>query len=150
MIRRDDHECPGRRSHDGPERDAAIERRQAAVHLRGQTQQINIRQLPVPGEEGGVKKRGLANRRAVVPEDVMAARAELPEAMDEFDRLRDDRAVGGIREDANESILREGAGGPAAGAMIRQPVVRQLVVNMIGIEQRHEDIHIQQRWMLHS
>ena len=62
----------------------------------------------------------------------------------------DRRAAGRVREHPHESVLGHRAGGPAKLSMVREPVVRQIVVHVIGIEQGDEQVHVKERRARHA
>ena len=45
----------------------------------------------------------------------------------------------------HEAILRQRTSSPTRCAVVFEPVVRELMMNVVGIEQRHENIHVEQR-----
>ena len=49
-----------------------------------------------------------------------------------------------LRRDPDESVFGERTGGPATLAVIGKPIVRGFVMNVRALEERDEDVHIQQ------
>ena len=91
----------------------------------------------------------VAERDGIRPERVMSARAELAEPFQQSLRRQPHVPVGWIGEHAKEAIFRDGTGGPAKRPVVGEPVVRQLVMHVVRVEQRHEHIHIEQRKAIH-
>jgi len=54
-----------------------------------------------------------------------------------------------IAEDAQEGILRERTCGPGLSLMIGKPVVRGFVMNVVLVEERDEDVDVEQRGAIH-
>ena len=59
-------------------------------------------------------------------------------------------SVAWIRYHADETVLRDGARGPAILAVVGKPVMCELVMHVIGVEECHEDIDIEKRDARHS
>ena len=55
-----------------------------------------------------------------------------------------------MRENADEAVLRERAGCPPVRVVVGKPVVGELVMHVIGIEQGDEQVHIEQCDAIHS
>src|ERR1700674_563942 len=60
------------------------------------------------------------------------------------------RRIGGMQEDAQQSVFGQRASCPAQGAMVREPAMSGLVVNVIGVEERDENIDVKQRCATHE
>jgi hypothetical protein len=73
----------------------------------------------------------------------MFCRTELGEALDKLRWSRHRGSVGRIRQDAHESILGKRTRGPAISMMIFEPVVREIVVDVIGIEEGDQQVDVQ-------
>ena len=54
-----------------------------------------------------------------------------------------------IAEDAQKGILRERTCGPGLSLMIGKPVVRGFVMNVVLVEERDEDVDVEQRGAIH-
>src|SRR6187431_2922158 len=59
-------------------------------------------------------------------------------------------AVAGVREHSHEPILGDWARCPPIAAVIGEPVVSKLVVDVVGVEQRDEDVDIEQGPAVHT
>ena len=69
-----------------------------------------------------------------------------------FDQVRERHEIGlayGV-DRSQESVLRQGTCRPAAGPVFTEPIVRNVVVDMVRIEQREKDIYIEKRNDAHS
>ncbi len=75
----------------------------------------------------------------------MSAVAEHAQTADNLFGSANRGAVLRMAQDANQPVFREGAGRPSAGALIAKPIVRQLVMDMVGIEQRDKHVDVEQR-----
>ena len=53
-------------------------------------------------------------------------------------------------QDAHEAVLRDGTGRPASRLMVRKPVVRHLVMRVLWIEERDQQIDVEERDAAHS
>src|SRR5207248_667438 len=85
-----------------------------------------------------------------LPERVFAGAAERPQSQDEIGGAVHDAGVRGARQYANKTVLGNRAGRPAVTAMSRKPVVGDLVMDVIGIEERDEQIHVEERHAAHT
>lgn len=54
-------------------------------------------------------------------------------------------AVAGIRHDADDSVLRDGASGPAFRLIGRPPDMSAVMEGMIRVDQRDDDVDVEQR-----
>ena len=75
---------------------------------------------------------------------MVSARAKPAEMADDDAGARGVGAITRIGDDADEAVLRDRARGPAGGAVVREPVMRQFVVDVIGVEQRHQHVDVEQ------
>jgi len=57
--------------------------------------------------------------------------------------------LGGLRQDPDQPVLRERTGGPSAPPVGLQPAMRRLMMEVLGIEERHRDVDIEQRDLAH-
>jgi hypothetical protein len=78
------------------------------------------------------------------------ASAELPQVPQERVGARNRATVSGVRENPEKPVLGDCARGPACGSLIGEPVVRQVVVHVVGIEERHQGVHVEQRDAVHA
>lgn len=87
----------------------------------------------------------IADTYRIRPENMMAVRTEGSQSRGRiFDRCAPAR-VGRIRENADQRVLCEWTSRPSAAAIASEPCVSRLVMQVRGIEQCHEDVHIEQR-----
>ena len=121
----------------------AIESRQATTHPHCQPQQKHVSELPVPADERGVEDAGIPNRDGRGPEHVIAARTELTQSCHQFERAFHRSAIGRIREHSDEAVFAHRTGRPAGGPVIGEPVVRRLVMDVIGIEKSDQEVDIE-------
>ena len=52
--------------------------------------------------------------------------------------------VGGVAEDSNAAVKRVGASGPSVTPVLRKPAMSGFMVEVCGIEEGHEHIHVEQ------
>lgn len=149
-LRRHDFEHVALRAFHGAERNFLVERDEAASPLDGQTQQIHVRQLAVTAREREIKQSFVTQRNGVLPEFVMSARAERPEVIHQVGYRDKLTAARQVAKHPHEAILRQWTTGPTRCAVVLEPVVRELMVNVVGIEQRHENIYVEQRHAAHG
>lgn len=107
-------------------------------------EQVDVGNLPVRCRHGSLEQPRVPKRDVVIPEDMTAAGAERAETLDDPGRRLMNTAVGRSRKDANETVLRQRAGGPPAGAIGREPPVGGFVMDVVRIEQRHQNIDVQE------
>jgi hypothetical protein len=75
---------------------------------------------------------------------MMAIRTEGPQTRGcIFDR-RAPAWIGRIGDDTDQRVLCERTSRPWAGAIASEPGVSRLVMQVRGIEQRHQDVHVEQ------
>ena len=86
----------------------------------------------------------ILKRDRVRPERVVSARTELAETPDELCRAVDDATVVGIGQNPNEAVLRDRTRRPAASAVVGEPIVCELVMDVVGIEQCDEQVDVEQ------
>lgn len=147
--RRDDPERIASRVHDCAERYRAIEGCETAAHADRQAQEIHVGQLTMTAYEGRLENLVISKRDGGRPERVVIACAEPPQSFYQFRRPSRGGTVGRTRDYSNESIFRDRTRRPAIGAVIGKPVVGELVMNVIGIEERDEQIDVEQRDAAH-
>lgn len=92
---------------------------------------------------GPLEQAGVPQGDLVRPEHVTAARAECVETPDKCGRRLESAHVRRIRQDADQAIFRQRAGCPAGVAMSGEPGMSGFVMDVIWIEQRHQDVDVQ-------
>ena len=148
-LRRHHFEHVALRAFHGAERNTLIERDETAPLFRRQTQQVDVRQLAMTARKREIEQPFVAQRDSVRPEFVMTARAERPEVIDQFGYREELTSARQVAKDPDEPVLCQRAGCPPGRAIVLEPVVRELMMNVVGIEQRHEHIHVEQRHAAH-
>src|SRR5438093_1180862 len=69
--------------------------------------------------------------------------------IDEVRQLHEVGFAGGVGG-SQKSVLGQRTRGPAAAAVLTEPIVGNLVVDMVGIEKCDEKVHVQERNAAHS
>ena len=132
--------CPG--ASDRLQRNIAIESRQPSVIPYCQPKQISIRDLLMPENVRWLKQRFVQERHRVFPEVVIRRGAGLPQSnanVGDRDLLGE---LGRVAYDADAAVNRHRASCPPMAAVQHQPAMRQFVVAMGGIDQRHEHVDV--------
>ena len=83
--------------------------------------------------------------QGILPETVLVAFAEHLQPSRSVVNGGPATGIAGIGQHSNQPVLRQRTRGPALFARLREPVVSRQVVNMTGVEQRHENVDIEQR-----
>jgi hypothetical protein len=128
----------------------AIESRQASAALHRQSEQVDVGQLAMARGCSRCKEIGVSEGDVIGPETMPAAAAEGPEVLEQGHHLGRGLRVGRIPQHAEEPVLGQWARGPAASAVFCEPVVSRLVVNVIRIEKRHQDVDVEERDSTHG
>ena len=76
--------------------------------------------------------------------------ADCGQMVDEISWTVDHGAVPRVRKNSHEPIFGERTCGPAVRMVIGEPVVRHLVVRVVLLEERHQEIDIEQSNAAHS
>ena len=127
----------------GRQRNAAVERCKAAAPLRGEPQEVDVCDLSM-GHPGKFEAVLVAKGKLVRPESVVSARTEGVEASSDRRGGLMTTGVRNIRQDSDQPVLCDRTGGPPVPPVRREPCVRALVVDVVRVEECHQDVHIQQ------
>src|SRR5688572_30601116 len=76
---------------------------------------------------------------------MMSALTKRPQAIDDPGGGLRSRRVPEIGQNANDAVLGERACGPSTPAAVGEPVVGDIVMHVIGVEQRDEKIDVEKR-----
>ena len=79
----------------------------------------------------------------------MAAGLERGQAPGDLLRTLGDGRIRGIRQDAYHAVLGERTRRPARGTMFGEPRMRWFVMDVIRIEERDDDVHVEQGGAVH-
>src|SRR5262245_42030076 len=96
-----------------------------------------------------VEQSIVSERKGIRPELVSAARAKLRENRGDLRNRQELAALRQVGDDADEPVLGERTGGPSCLPVFGEPVVRDVVMDVTGIEQRDEHVHVEQRDTAH-
>ena len=99
------------------------------------------------GQKRRVEQRLIPQRDVVRPELIPGAFAKPAKPRDQLGRARDG-SLGRIGEHPNEPVLGHRTGGPSPRAVVGEPVVGRLVMDMVGIKERDEQIDVEERRLL--
>ena len=143
----DDHKVLGPGPSNRFERDGTIEGHQTAAMRGGQAEQVNVSELPVSSRQ--TEQPGIADGDVVRPEHMTAAGRERSQSPRDPLRTFGDRLICGILQDANYAVLGERTRRPAGGAMFREPLVGGVVMDVVRIEERDDDVHVEQGGAVH-
>ena len=127
-----------------------IERSKVAsrpLSLDRQAQQVDIGEMPVPDRQA--EDAGVAQGDVIGPEHVVAALPERREAPRDLRGPLGGRGVGGVRQDAHDPVLRQRTRRPTRGAVGAEPDVGRLVMDVVRIEQRDEEVDVEEGWTAH-
>ena len=122
--------------------DGLVERGQAAAHVVRQAHQVDVGQLTVALDERHVKQFRVPQRDGIIPGVMSLVGTEAAEQRHERGQTKVG-VVGRIAQYPQEPIFRDGTGGLGFRAFVCEPVVRQVVMNVIGVEERDQDIHVE-------
>lgn len=87
---------------------------------------------------------GLADAKRIGPEDMQTIRAQGSQAQSCIRHSRARARIRRIGQYANQRVLGERATRPSSTAIAPEPCVRRLVMQMGRIEQRNQDIYVEQ------
>ena len=110
----------------------------------GQSEQIGIRDLLVATDHRRPEQRLVRDRHGISPEMVIGL-AKKAQAVNQFAGRRARGWVCRIAQHPDTAVKRYGARCPPVSSIPSEPAVRLFVVLMPGVEERHEDVHIQER-----
>jgi hypothetical protein len=80
----------------------------------------------------------------VRPEEMLTIRAESSQTRGRILYRRAPAGIGRIGQNADQRVLREWTGRPSAAAIVSEPCMRRLVMQVRGIEQRNQDVYVEQ------
>ena len=132
------------RSFDGGERDRAVEGDEAAAVGDREGEEVSVGHLTGTVEKLPVDRARVEQARVAGPEGVVPAACRAGEAIDR----RGDRhgaRIARLAHDAHETVLGDRAGSPARGDLLFQPGPGAAVVGVVGVEQRDEDVDVEER-----
>ena len=124
--------------------DALVQRGQHSAPADRETQQVGVRHLLMPHQPDAGEGDRFGDRKFILPEGMVLGGGVGGENLDRFARLDGVPGECGIRNDADETSLGEGARCPALGAMTGEPPQRQFMPLMAGSEQRDEQVGVEQ------
>jgi hypothetical protein len=81
---------------------------------------------------------------------MVAILTELPEMFEDGGRAEGGIASRELRDDTYETVLGDRTRGPAVSPVVGKPVVRQFVVDVLGTEERDEQIDVEERDARHA
>src|SRR5687767_15649911 len=81
---------------------------------------------------------------------MVPARAEAAQPFNQLSRSRNSGAITRVSEYANEPVFRNRTGGPSVGPVIGKPVVDEFVMDVIGIEEGHQKVDVEERRPTHT
>ncbi len=93
---------------------------------------------------GGANQILVAQRHGVRPKRVITTFQKVVESPDRIAYCGPPAGIGGIREYPHRAVLGEGTRCPPAFAVLAEPLVGSLMVGVNGIEERHQDVHVQE------
>ncbi len=126
------------------DRNALIERHQSSLVFDGQSQKVQISQLPRAVNVRMLKQQRVQEADLSGPKCmVCCAGRVLQHANQHGQGLR--AAVAGLAHDAKATVLSQCAGGPAILYVVFKPLGRTHMVNMISIMQGNQHIDVKQR-----
>jgi hypothetical protein len=104
---------------------------------------MDVRNPLVAGYESGSTTELLSREISSAPENVQRIRAKRPEARDHLGWSNIDRRVSRIAEDPYTTIESDSTTCPPAMPGAPKPAMSVLMVRVGGIEQRHQNIHVE-------
>jgi hypothetical protein len=141
--RSDRDEMPRPGIPDRRERNRAIEPDEATAMADGEREKIEIGELLGPVDAIGISDRRIKQADFVGPELVKAARGTLRKAFDHGPHRQGVR-VAGVRHDPDATVLRDRTRRPPRTSLMGEPRDRGFVEGIIRVEERDEDVDVQQ------
>jgi hypothetical protein len=92
----------------------------------------------------------IGERNGVRPEVMLAALPKRREVLEDFRRPSEHRPVAGVGQHPHESILRQRASRPPVSPLVVEPVMGNIVVDVIRVEEGDQQIYVEQRDPVHS
>lgn len=112
-----------------------VEGDEAAFVSRGQREQIGVGDLAVAVEAGPVDRVAVEKAGITRPELVMRPGTGMREQFDGLGR-RDGARIARLADDAHETVLGDGAGGPPRTDLVIEPARCPLVIDVIAVQKR--------------
>ena len=126
------------------ERHRAIERHQPPSPRNRERQEVDVGQLPGTMDARGIDGLRIEKAHFIGPELVVRVRCRLAQALGDHIH-RKGIGITGLRYHANEAVLCEGTARPAIARIRLEPASGRFMERVVRIEQRDEDVHVQQR-----
>jgi hypothetical protein len=114
----------------------------SAIAVR-EAEQRNVRDVTMAGDVGGVEYLRVEQGDAVRPKLVLTISAELRKVPKRFCRPDESVLSGLLRSHPQETAYRHRAGGPPARPLVLEPVMRDVVMDVIRKEQGDQNIYIE-------
>src|SRR5947209_16744198 len=95
-------------------------------------------------DSGKIESLLIAQRDGVRPECVFVTRTKGVEATSQRCRRMIVAKRCGVSEDSYHTILRNRTRGPSTATMNREPLMRSIVIDVIGVKKSDEDVDVQQ------
>ena len=133
-----------RRALDRLKRDRGVESGQPALVRYRKREQIHVGKLAMALNVIPAEPSGVAYAYRVRPEKMLTTRAEGLQTRGCILRRRAPARIGRIGQYADQPVLCERTSRPSAAAIASEPGVRRLVMQVGGIEQRNQDIYVEQ------
>jgi hypothetical protein len=123
-----------------------VERGQPVTHPSRQAEQVDLRHLTVTAgsqvEEPIIPQGHSVGPEVMLTARAVTARAEPTEPIERGGWSWSVWLIARIRDDADETVFGGRARRPAVGSMAGEPVVGQIVMDVVRIEQGHEDVDV--------